>query len=249
MYSPAFDALLVGALALSLLANAGGFAIALRVIRRRGGWTFVRSWLVARGVMRDEAKERFEGALASHKRGLYAQLSLGPTDIVMLGDSITEGGEWAELLGDARVKNRGVAGDSTEGLLTRLGPVFAGHPAQVFVMAGVNDMLSGASVETVAGHLERLLEVFSAATPGTRVMLQRVLPIDPTMLGTGDNGAIRALNDRLRALAAAHGATYVDLYPRFEVDGRLEPGLSHDGLHLDGPGYVRWREAIAPLLV
>jgi lysophospholipase L1-like esterase len=161
--------------------------------------------------MRDEAKERFEGALASHKRGLYAQLPVGPDDIVMLGDSITEGGEWAELLNDPRVKNRGVAGDSTEAMLTRLDPVFAGRPAQVFVMAGVNDMLKGASVESVAAHHERVLTAIAAASPTTRIMLQSVLPIDPTMLGTGDNGAIRALNDRLRALAEAHGATYVDL--------------------------------------
>jgi lysophospholipase L1-like esterase len=166
----------------------------------------------------------------------------------MLGDSLTEGGEWAELLGDARVKNRGISGDTSADVLHRLGGVLLGCPTQVFVMAGVNDLLHGVSVDVVADNHQRMLEALSATCPETRVVVQSCLPLDPYLLGTGDNGAIRLLNERLRGLAARYGATYVDLYSEFEANGRLKPGLSEDGLHLHGAGYLLWSEMIAPLL-
>ncbi|HVU56438.1 MAG TPA: hypothetical protein VHD83_15340 [Puia sp.] len=39
---------------------------------------------------------------------------------IFLGNSITEYGDWQRLLHDARVINRGIAGDNTFGILDRL---------------------------------------------------------------------------------------------------------------------------------
>lgn len=220
-------------------------AIAFRLIRKRGGWTFVRSWLVARGVIRDEAKERFERGAVATKVGLFERLPVGPDDVLFVGDSLTEGGPWHELLQDARCKNRGIGGDTTAGLLARVGPLLAARPAQVFLMAGVNDLLQKVPVETVAANHQAMLALVQAPT---RVVLQGCLPLDPVTLGEGDNGVIRELNERLRAIAETHGATFVDLYPLFERDGRLAAELSSDGLHLNGQGYMVWRDAIRPLL-
>ena len=35
-------------------------------------------------------------------------------DVVFLGDSITEGGEWNEMFPERRVRNRGIGGDRTD---------------------------------------------------------------------------------------------------------------------------------------
>jgi lysophospholipase L1-like esterase len=65
---------------------------------------------------------------------------------------------------------------------------------------------------------------------------------------TVDAERIAALNDGLRALAAARGASYVDLHPAFAEDGELKAEYTHDGLHLNGAGYLAWRAALAPYL-
>jgi lysophospholipase L1-like esterase len=236
-------------LVLSLLVNLAGVAVVLRIIRKRGGWTFVRSWLVARGLMRDEAKERFERGHRSTKAELFDRLPIGPADIVFIGDSLVEGGPWHELLADARCKNRGIGGDTTQGVLDRIDALVAPQPAQVFLMVGVNDLLQGVPVETVIERYRLIVERVVARSPHTRLVIQGNLPLDPVTLGEGDNAQIRRLNEALRVIAGEHQATFVALYPRFEHDGRLAPGLTSDGLHLSGEGYWVWRAAIAPLLI
>ena len=51
------------------------------------------------------------------KQTLFESLPTSPEDIVMLGNSITDGGEWAEILDNVHVKNRGISGDTTDGVL------------------------------------------------------------------------------------------------------------------------------------
>ena len=53
-------------------------------------------------------------------------------DIVFLGNSITDYGEWTELLQLPEAKNRGISGDITFGILERLDEVTEGSPAKIF---------------------------------------------------------------------------------------------------------------------
>ncbi|HKM19400.1 MAG TPA: hypothetical protein VJY14_05000, partial [Aliarcobacter sp.] len=57
-------------------------------------------------------------------------------EIMMLGDSITDEGEWSELWGKV-VQNRGISGDTTSGVLDRLYTVNK-NIKKVFIMIGVN---------------------------------------------------------------------------------------------------------------
>ena len=51
------------------------------------------------------------------------------TDFIFLGNSITAGADWNELLGITNAKNRGISGDITFGVLERLNEVTdAAHP-------------------------------------------------------------------------------------------------------------------------
>ena len=67
--------------------------------------------------------------------------------IMMLGDSITDEGEWSELWGEV-VQNRGISGDTTSGVLDRLSTV-SPSIKQVFIMIGVNDIMRGKSENEV----------------------------------------------------------------------------------------------------
>ena len=59
--------------------------------------------------------------------------------IVMIGDSITDGAEWYELLKNNEVQNRGIGGDTTKGILDRLDTINKSIK-KAFIMIGINDI-------------------------------------------------------------------------------------------------------------
>src|SRR5258708_3619159 len=63
--------------------------------------------------------------------------------IIFLGNSITEGGNWKNLLKDSTAINRGISGDITFGILYRIDDVIRRQPAKVFLLIGINDISKG----------------------------------------------------------------------------------------------------------
>ena len=48
-------------------------------------------------------------------------------------------------------------------------------------------------------------------------------------------------------MAARKGITWINLYPLLaDADGNLRADLTNDGLHLLGPAYLIWRDAVLP---
>jgi lysophospholipase L1-like esterase len=182
--------------------------------------------------------------LAGHQARLvsaFEAFPLAPDDVVFLGDSITEGGPWEELFPDLRVRNRGIGGDTSEGVLRRLDQVTRAQPAKVFLMIGTNDLYRGDSEDEIVANIAEILATLKQETPDTEVYLQSVLP-----RASRYRAGIEALNARLAELALEHGAAWIDLYPAFlePETGGIRPELSNDELHLLGPGYALWREQI-----
>jgi len=66
--------------------------------------------------------------------------------LVFVGDSITEGGDWAAWFPDDEVVNLGVGGDTTASLAERLDQVVAAQPDSVVLLIGANDFGSRRSV-------------------------------------------------------------------------------------------------------
>ena len=67
---------------------------------------------------------------------LFDELPIGKKDIVMLGNSLTDGAEWNELLDNRHVKNRGIVGDIVQGYIDRLEPILKGQPKKIFILGG-----------------------------------------------------------------------------------------------------------------
>ena len=92
--------------------------------------------LIASNVIAQVKQPSFADSLFStyyHQRvSLFRSLPQTTGDIVFLGNSITDGGEWTEMFADQKVKNRGISGDITPGLLNRLDEVYNRKPAKVF---------------------------------------------------------------------------------------------------------------------
>ena len=168
-----------------------------------------------------------------------------PDDVVFLGDSITEGGPWEEIFPGVRVRNRGVGGDTSAGVLARLDQVTRGQPEKVFLLIGTNDLFLGASEDEIVANIEEILDRLKQESPDTEVYLQSVLP-----RAASYRSRVEALNARLAEVAGERGCAWVDLYSHF-VDpntGAIREELSNDSLHLLGPGYVLWRDQIDGLV-
>ena len=172
----------------------------------------------------------------------FEAFPLVPDDIVFLGDSITEGGPWEELFPDLRVRNRGIGGDTSEGVLHRLEQISRATPAKVFLLIGTNDLFRGDAEDEIVANITEILDRLKQETPDTEVYLQSVLPRAPSY-----RAAVEALNARLSEVALEHGSAWVDLYTAFldPETGGIRAELSNDELHLLGPGYALWKEQIA----
>ena len=174
-------------------------------------------------------------------------------EIVFLGDSITDGGSWGELLRNPHVINRGISGDITDGVLARLKEVTRAKPAQIFLMIGVNDLANGKKPKEVAANIRRIISRIRKRTPDTAVFLQSLLPVNPDLgmfkQHTDKAEAIMAVNARLRKMAEAFELTYIDLHGDFATEtGKLDPKFTNDGLHLTGAGYELWKTRIEKFL-
>ncbi len=83
-------------------------------------------------------------------------------DIIFAGNSITDGAEWGELFDDLHVKNRGITGDITAGVIHRLDEIANRRVAKVFLLIGVNDLARNITPDTIVKNIFNH-KIFSSA--------------------------------------------------------------------------------------
>lgn len=168
--------------------------------------------------------------------------------IVFLGDSLTEQGEWQELLNNNTIKNRGIGGDTTDDILARIDPIIQSKPEKIFLMVGVNDLwLLRISKEEIIDNYKKILQNFKQNTPQTKIYIQSLLPIINSEYFNSKigNENILWLNEELKKLAQEFNYEYIDLYPHFINEKQeLNHSYTEDGIHLNGKGYLLWRDLV-----
>lgn len=180
---------------------------------------------------------------------LFDTLPITSSDIVFLGNSLTDGAEWNELLDNRHIKNRGIVGDIVQGYVDRLQPILKGKPKKLFVMGGVNDISHDVDGDSIGRAMEKLIVLVKQNCPKTKIYLQSLLPVNNDFKRykrlLGHETWVADANRALKAVAERQGVVWIDLYPLFaDKDGKLRPELTNDGLHLVGNGYLIWRDAI-----
>lgn len=203
-------------------------------------------------VLAAYAQENKYSTFYYQRATLFEMLPVDSDDIVFLGNSITNGAEWSELFNDPRVKNRGISGDTTDGVYDRLAAIVSGRPKKIFLMIGINDVSRGRTTAEISGGIRAIAERIAAESPSTRLYLQSLLPVNDCYGKfeghTSRYRQVAEINAEIQKIATDLGAVYVDLYTRFaEPDsGKMRPELTNDGLHLLGAGYMLWREIVTP---
>ncbi|GAA4749506.1 GDSL-type esterase/lipase family protein [Flavisolibacter ginsenosidimutans] len=166
-------------------------------------------------------------------------------DIVFLGNSITFWGNWTELLNSKHIKNRGVPGDITFGVLDRLDEVIGGQPNKVFILIGINDVARNIPDSVILQNYRRMIAAIKTGSPRTKIFFQSILPTNSAAgkLTSHYNKAnhIKAINAGLKSLAEEEGVGFIDLYSAFaDAEGNLPLNLTFDGVHLTKAGYDIW---------
>jgi lysophospholipase L1-like esterase len=165
--------------------------------------------------------------------------------IVFLGNSITEMGNWAELTGLPNTLNRGIGGDVTFGLLQRVDDVIRRQPSKLFILIGINDIGKDIPDPKIADNCRILIEKVKAGSPSTQIFLQSILPVNPTVRKFPQHydkeQHIIHTNGLLREVADKTAVRFVNIYPLFlDNQQRLNSSLTADGLHLNQQGYKLW---------
>lgn len=167
-------------------------------------------------------------------------------EIIFLGDSLIDICEWNELFQNPLIKNRGISGDTTYGVLNRLEEITEAKPSKVFIMLGINDIGKCRPTQNIIEDYEKILNKIKTDSPSTKIYVHSVLPINKDKFITHTKvEEILDFNNALSKLSDKVQVQYIDLYPLFVTsDNKLNPKYTTAGIHLNGDGYLIWKEAI-----
>lgn len=167
--------------------------------------------------------------------------------LLFLGDSLMEFNDWDDRFPNHEVYNRGIAGETVEGLLDRIDLICSTipSPGAVFIMTGINN-LAMADRNFLPAY-RKILKQLIAAWPEARVFVHSLLPV---LFPWINNDEIREMNSGLRRLAEEEGVFFVDVRSEFldEKGAVRRTHLLDDGVHLSNRGYAAWEAVIRRLI-
>ena len=173
-------------------------------------------------------------------------LSFG--DIVFIGNSITEfGGDWGKRFDNPKIKNRGISGDVTEGVLNRLGEIYYYQPTAVFIKIGINDLFNDTlTSEYVGNNILKIVKNIQKHSPKTAIYVQTILPTSTEKIVT----KIQSTNTILKTNSGKYNYTLIDLHSVFaDKNDLMIQQYTVDGVHLSEAGYMEWVNFIKAYLI
>lgn len=176
-------------------------------------------------------------------------------DIVMLGDSLTEGGDWEEYFKDilpegTRIINRGIVGDDAPGIYDRLHQILPANPKKIFFLCGVNDISHHITVDSIMTDIEKVVSTIVEQCPNTKLYIQSLLPFNEPHCRykslKGKTHTVKNVNIELRKLAKKYNLEFIWLYDKFTAPNsrNLDMLFTTDGLHINEAGYKIWSKTL-----
>lgn len=229
-------------LAISLLCNVAGVVGVWVVAAPRGGL----AWLLGKsGAVRNEHSSV---SWTEDRAEVFRLIPPAQGAVVFAGDSLTAGFPWAEAFPGFTVRNRGIDGNTTFDLAKRIDTLTRDQPDAIFLMIGVNDLANGSTPDDIAARIDAILMRLRELSPRSRLYIQSLLP---AMRPAGEHitDGIPKLNARLRDIAQARNAEYIDLHSLLaDDDGLLRREYARGVLHVNARAYAVWRDAVSPLI-
>lgn len=202
---------------------------------------YIKDYFVVKNNLNDRSPYYY------HKKSQFEFLANSDNyKIVMIGDSITDGGLWNELLKNNLIQNRGIGGDTTDGVLDRLSSINQ-KIETAFIMIGINDFSGegSKSVDEVFENYKKIIE--NLHKKRIKIYIQSTLYVganQPKSL----NKNVELLNQKLEEYSINNNLTFIDLNKLLSPNKVLDNKFSLDEVHLNGDGYRLWSEEIKKYL-
>ena len=196
----------------------------------------------------------------SRESGAYARQNLvlerantSHAQVVLIGDSITEGWEGApdqlqSLVGLRSAANLGVGGDRTQHVLWRLqqAPLMSVNPKVIVLMIGTNNIYDDSADDIVAG-IRAITALLNQQCPNAEILVLDIPPRGDPM--DSARAKIAQINAELAQGEWPGHARFVRVGNQFlGADGALDRADLPDLLHFSQKGYAMWAAAIKPEL-
>ncbi len=163
-------------------------------------------------------------------------------NLLMLGDSLVEWGDWPRHLPEVAVINRGIAGEMTEELSVRLMDEIEAcpDPDAVLIQSGTNNLLFGYRLFPVM--LTTMLQRLRLCYPDVPLIVNSLMPMP--IVATHD---LEEVNRELaEAVAGTENCHFLDTVAPFHEHCLpiTHPGFLNDQVHLSTRGYQVWAATI-----
>ncbi len=200
-----------------------------------------------------QAQARYDSSYLTtyyeQKVSMFRLLPDTKDEIIFLGNSITDIGEWAEIWNSIQVKNRGVSSDNTFGVLARLDEVLSSRPAKLFIMIGINDIGKNIPDTVILKNYQKIIDRVANESPATKLFVQSILPVNKAFTDfknhQNKDEHIVWVNTQLQFYCKEKGIRFVNLYPHFlDENNQLSKQYTNDGLHLNGAGFMNWKSIL-----
>ncbi|MBQ3402856.1 MAG: hypothetical protein IJG65_05750 [Synergistaceae bacterium] len=180
---------------------------------------------------------------------IYERMPRHEGGIVFLGDSITDYVKFNEIFPELQTHNRGIAGDNTLGVLSRLDEVISLKPAKLFLLIGTNDIVYGMTTEQIASNIREIIRRIQEGSASTKIYLETLLPTNSGLDPRRPKDKMHAINAEIKTIAGETGCELLDLYSYFVgSDDELPLKYTVDGLHMNGEGVMKWAELLGGYL-
>ncbi len=157
---------------------------------------------------------------------------------------VVEEESWKTLFTPLGMRNQAYGWDRIENVLWRVyhGELDGFEANKIFIMIGTNNLHLNTDEEILEG-LDMLLNAIKIRQPKAEIILMGLLP------RRDNEQRVANLNFELARLSANQQVKYADIGAIFlEKDSKINESLFSDGLHPNGAGYVKMREALKPLV-
>lgn len=167
--------------------------------------------------------------------------------IAFVGDSHTCRINWNELLNRNDVINRGVGSQTTKNILKLNNYAIEAKPEYIFVMAGINDVINGIVVDSICRNYTVIIETIQQGEI-TPVIQSTLFVSDSVANYKSINLTVDSLNTFLKTFAKKENIDFLDINTSLIKNGALNKQYTYEGLHLNGEGYLIWKNILVPFL-
>ena len=195
-----------------------------------------------------------DGGWMNRHQSFNERVKKGNVDLLLIGDSITQGWEgagkeaWAKHYDKRNAVNLGIGGDRTQHVLWRLdnGNVEGISPKLAVLMIGTNNSNgTDNTAEEIGAGITAIVKKLREKLPQTKVLILAVFPRDEKPTPRREKNA--KASEIASKLADNQNVFYLDIGSKFLTpDGLLTKDIMPDYLHLSPQGYTIWAEAIEP---